>query len=70
MHLRTDIDGELVIIPKIIAQKYGAVCLDASSPPGYYIKRGLCVCVCKLQLGMLMSIPLCIILEIPDTLSQ
>ena len=40
MHLRTDIDGELVIISSSIANSHNAVCLDGTSYPGYYIKRG------------------------------
>lgn len=40
IHLRTDIDGELVIVDKLLANRYGAICLDGVSIPGYYIKRG------------------------------
>jgi len=40
MHLRTDIDGELVIISPELVRKHGAVCLDGTSSAGYYIKRG------------------------------
>lgn len=41
IHLRTDKDGELVIISKKIASKHNAVCLDGSSVPGYYMKEGI-----------------------------
>jgi len=37
IHLRTDKDGELVIISKKIASKHNAVCLDGSSVPGYFL---------------------------------
>lgn len=47
IHLRTDKDGELVIISKKIASKHNAVCLDGSSVPGYYMKEGIHgVCYC------------------------
>lgn len=39
MHLRTDVDGELVILDREFVIRYGAVCLDGSAP-GYYIKKG------------------------------
>ncbi|XP_067950769.1 uncharacterized protein [Watersipora subatra] len=41
MHLRTDIDGELVIVSPDIAHKHDATCLDGSSSPGYYFKKGM-----------------------------
>ncbi|XP_013416559.1 pectin acetylesterase 5 isoform X2 [Lingula anatina] len=38
-HVASDIDGELVVVPKDFAEARRAACLDGS-PPGFYIRKG------------------------------
>ena len=40
VHLESDTDGELVILPSHFAKSRGAVCLDGS-PPAYFYRQSM-----------------------------